>query len=74
MASEFTLIAGDKQFKLDSFQSPRGLRDKEKRPNKVIIESKEVFDLVQLRRYIDYLQTLSCVMDESTHQSMQEIY
>lgn len=64
MASKFTLIAGEEQFELCLGQSPRGLRNKEKRPDKVIIESNECFDLVQLRKYIDYLQTLSCALED----------
>lgn len=63
MASKFTLIAGDKQFELKTGQSPRGLRNKEKRPDKVIIESKETFNLVQLKKYIDYLITITDVME-----------
>lgn len=57
--SKFTLIAGDKEFELRLGQSPRGLRNKDKRPSEVIIESKERFNALGLARYIEYLQELS---------------
>ena len=63
MASKFTLIAGGKQFEIKLGQSPRGLRNKEKRPDKVIIESNERFNLVQLKKYIDHLITITDVME-----------
>lgn len=66
MASTFTLIAGDKQFKLALFQSPRGLRNKEKRPSVVIIESNERFDSLRLKKYIEYLQTILVSMEQQT--------
>lgn len=63
MASKFVLIAGDNQFECGAFQSPKGLRNDDKRPDKIIIESNEVLDLIQLRRYINYLNTLANAME-----------
>lgn len=62
MASKFTLVAGDRQFELSAYQSPRGLRNKDKRPDKVVIESQEVLDLVQLRKHIKYLNDIANAM------------
>ncbi len=65
MENKFTLIAGTKSFELKLGQSPRGLRNEDKRPYKVIIETKGCFDLIQLLKYIDYLQTLSSAIEDN---------
>jgi len=62
MAQKFILRAGDREFDLNGYQSPRGLRNKDKRPDKVKIEVNEEFDSVGLRRHIDYLIILSNAM------------
>lgn len=64
MESKYTLKAGDIEFELNGYQSPRGLRNRDKRPTMVKVEVKENFDLVGLKKHIDYLITLSCAMEE----------
>ncbi|NLF44093.1 MAG: hypothetical protein GX587_15480 [Bacteroidales bacterium] len=63
MASKYTLKAGSREFELHGYQSPRGLRNNDKRPTRVKVEVREDFDLVGLKKHIDYLIILSCEME-----------
>lgn len=65
MASKFILIAGSKEFELIDKQSPRGLRNKDKRPTVIELDVKERLDLAGLKKHIDYLITLSMAMENA---------
>lgn len=65
--SKITLTAGDKQFELYGYQSPRGLRNDDKRPSIIDIEVKERFDVVGFKKYIKYLTDISFSMELETN-------
>ena len=65
---KFTFKTGDERFELGMFQSPRGIRGRSgNRPDSVIIDCHQEFNQVQLLRYIEYLRSLSCVMELAGH-------
>lgn len=60
---KFMFNVGGKQIELKDFQSPRGIRREDKRPDFVIIDCYQELDQVELFRLIDYLQTIACCME-----------
>lgn len=56
--NKYTLIAGDRRFDLSEDQSPRGLRNKEKRPETVIIDCYMELDALKLAKHIKFLETI----------------
>ena len=56
---ELILKAGNREFKLDVFQSPKGLRDRDKRPDTVMIDCHQEYNQVQLLRFAAYLQDVA---------------
>ncbi len=61
---ELTLKAGNKQFNIKPYQSPRGLRHEVKRPDKRTIDCYLDFDSVGLVKFIGYLQVIACSMEK----------
>lgn len=59
MGCKLTLKAGEREFGLVPFQSPRGLRCGDKQPDLVTIDCYQQFNQVQLLRFVEYLQTIS---------------
>ena len=62
---EFTITAkiGDREFALNGFQSPRGLKHEGKRPNIVIIDYHQELNRVELLRFAEYLYTIARSME-----------
>lgn len=65
--SKFILKVGGKEFNLKAFQSPRGIRHEDKRPNIIVVDCYQEFNVVEFHRYIDYLQTLASAMELRNH-------
>lgn len=59
---KLTLKAGDREFGLVPFQSPRGLRHENKRPDVLVMNCYQEFSQVDLFRFIEYLQDVACSM------------
>lgn len=59
---KFKFNVGGKQIELKAYQSPRGIRHEDKRPDFVIIDCYQEFNQTDLFRHIDYLQTIACCM------------
>lgn len=60
---KLTLKADSREFELNAFQSPRGLRDRDKRPHVVTIDCYQEFNQKQLLRFASYLQDIAFAME-----------
>lgn len=60
---KFTFKCGEESITLKAFQSPRAIRFNEKRPNYIIIDCYQGFDVTGLLKFSKYLQELAFAME-----------
>ena len=63
MNTEYTLTAAGKSFKLKENESPRGLRNGDRRPDELWIYTDQGFNRIQLLKHIHYLNELAKAME-----------
>ncbi|WP_165026766.1 hypothetical protein [Dysgonomonas sp. ZJ279] len=60
---KFTLKSENSSFEFKAYQSLRGVRCEDKRPNIIVVDCYQSFDVVELQKHIQYLQTLVFAME-----------
>lgn len=57
-----TLKTDDHKWTLKAYQSPRGIRHEDKRPDIVMIDCYQEFNQKQLFEFAKYIETIACAM------------
>lgn len=63
---KFKFNIGGKQIELKAYQSPRGIRVEDKRPDYVIIDCYQEFNQVELFCLIGYLREIALCMENKS--------